>query len=74
MKRRRRHPDDSDSDDDAIDDGVLLTPRKKKLRTTSAYIYDTLFVGGQDYDVVVAAMGREWKLHKVKIFVPSFLI
>lgn len=33
--------------------------------TTSQYIYRTLFVEGQNSDVIIVALGVEWPLHKV---------
>jgi hypothetical protein len=44
---------------------VLSKPKKRKLRTTSEYIYETLFKDGRENDLVVEALGFEWKLHKV---------
>lgn len=39
--------------------------RRKKSKSTSQYIYNALFVGGEGSDVVVQAFGRKWRLHKV---------
>ena len=44
---------------------LLNTPKKKKLHTTSQYIYDNLFQAGKDSDVVVRALGKSWRLHKL---------
>ncbi len=33
--------------------------------TTSQYIYRALFQEGQNSDVTLIALGKEWKLHKV---------
>ena len=60
-KRRQQSAEEEEEDVDS----VLSTPKKKKLRTTSRYIYETLFEQGLQSDVVVEAMGKEWKLHKV---------
>ncbi len=59
--------DDDDDDDSDLLDRMLSTPKKRKLKTTSRYIYETLFLSGNDFDVVVEARGREWRLHKVTI-------
>ena len=48
-------------------DDLLHTPKRRKLRTTSRYIYETLFVEGRDSDLTLNALSREWKLHKVEI-------
>ncbi len=45
-------------------DRLLHTPKKKKLKTTSRYIYETLFLEGRGSDICVTSMGKEWKLHK----------
>ena len=49
-------------------DEILHTPKRRKLRTTSRYIFETLFLEGQDSDVTLNALNREWKLHKVNIY------
>ena len=47
-------------------DEILHTPKRRKLKTTSRYIFETLFLEGQDSDVTLNALNKEWKLHKVK--------
>jgi BTB/POZ domain-containing protein 13 len=42
-----------------------LSPRRKRIQTTSSYIYDTLFMKGVNADVSIAALGKEWKLHRL---------
>ena len=44
---------------------MAATPSKRRLKTTTEYIYETLFKDGKDSDVVVKALGRSWNLHKV---------
>ena len=44
---------------------ALRTPAKKKMKSTSLYIYNTLFVNGENSDIKVQALGREWNLHKL---------
>ena len=44
---------------------LAATPSKRRLKTTTEYIYETLFKDGKDSDVVVKALGRSWNLHKV---------
>lgn len=61
--KRKRHLTSTEEEEEDID-LVLNTPTRKKLKTTSRYIYETLFLGSQQWDVVVEAMGKEWKLHK----------
>merc|ERR1719369_682899 len=43
----------------------MRTPKKKRLKTTSRYIYETLFMEGRDSDIIVSALNRDWKLHKL---------
>ncbi|KAH7981113.1 hypothetical protein HPB49_021726 [Dermacentor silvarum] len=43
----------------------VARPRRKKLMTTSQYIYRTLFLEGQNSDVTIVALGIDWCLHKV---------
>lgn len=38
---------------------------RKKLKSTSKYIYQTLFLNGENSDIRISALGQEWNLHKV---------
>ncbi|NXT00228.1 GMCL1 protein, partial [Jacana jacana] len=38
---------------------------RKKLKSTSKYIYQTLFLNGENSDVKICALGEEWNLHKI---------
>ncbi|XP_064328592.1 germ cell-less protein-like 1 [Phalacrocorax carbo] len=38
---------------------------RKQLKSTSKYIYQTLFVNGENSDVKICALGEEWNLHKI---------
>lgn len=58
---------DRDSQDKDEADSEMFAPRRKKLKSTSKYIYKTLYEDGQNSDVVIVALGVEWKLHKVYI-------
>ena len=53
----------NDEDDDI--ERLMHTPKKKRLKTTSRYIYETLFLEGRESDIIVSALNREWKLHKL---------
>ncbi|OBS81051.1 hypothetical protein A6R68_20736 [Neotoma lepida] len=74
-KRKRRsgtfcycHPDsETDEDEDEGDEQqrLLNTPRRKKLKSTSKYIYQTLFLNGENSDIKICALGEEWSLHKI---------
>uniref|UniRef100_A0A8C3G6W8 Germ cell-less, spermatogenesis associated n=1 Tax=Cyclopterus lumpus TaxID=8103 RepID=A0A8C3G6W8_CYCLU len=64
-KRKRNAQCDCDSDQEQ-DDAILDTPRsRKKLKSTSRYIYQTLFLNGENSDIRICALGQEWNLHKV---------
>ncbi|XP_046551759.1 uncharacterized protein LOC124261482 [Haliotis rubra] len=42
----------------------IQTPKRKHIKSTSKYIYETLFVKGDNSDVTIQALGRDWHLHK----------
>ena len=42
--------------------------------STSDYIYKTLFEDGHESDMTVAALGKEWNLHKVYLCQVSYFI
>nr|XP_042696198.1 germ cell-less protein-like 1 isoform X2 [Chrysemys picta bellii] len=68
-KRKRGGPEgpgESDSDGDGErEERLLNTPRRKKLKSTSKYIYQTLFLNGENSDIKICALGEEWNLHKI---------
>lgn len=43
----------------------LKTPTKKKMKSTSTYIYNTLYLKGENSDVTVRALDKDWQLHKI---------
>ncbi|XP_051496615.1 germ cell-less protein-like 1 isoform X1 [Apus apus] len=66
-KRKRggaEGPADSDSEAER-EERLLNTPRRKKLKSTSKYIYQTLFLNGENSDIKICALGEEWNLHKI---------
>lgn len=63
--KRKCEDDTCDTDYDGIEEELLNTPKRRKLTTTSEYIYDTLYVNGEKSDVKICALGKEWKLHKI---------
>ncbi|XP_065670717.1 germ cell-less protein-like 1 isoform X3 [Hydra vulgaris] len=42
-----------------------FSPSRKKLQTTSEYIYKTLYINGENSDITIDALGKSWNLHKV---------
>lgn len=63
-KRRREVDEEVNTSTDNLD-RLLSTPKKKKLTTTSQYIYENLFKAGRDSDITVVILGRSWHLHKL---------
>ncbi|KAI7793192.1 germ cell-less protein-like 1 [Triplophysa rosa] len=63
-KRKRSSRCECDSEPEE-EDSQLDTPRRKKLKSTSKYIYQTLFLNGENSDIKICALGQEWKLHKI---------
>ncbi|XP_036983160.2 germ cell-less protein-like 1 isoform X2 [Artibeus jamaicensis] len=62
------HPDsetDEDEEEGSEQQRLLNTPRRKKLKSTSKYIYQTLFLNGENSDIKICALGEEWSLHKI---------
>ena len=64
-RKRKKGSSTQDASPDGSGASKMNTPTRKKLKSTSRYIYETLFENGQDSDVTIQAMGRSWKLHKV---------
>lgn len=44
---------------------VVYSLFRKKIKTTTEYIYQVLFVEGVNSDVTIKALDKEWKLHKL---------
>ncbi|XP_061590237.1 germ cell-less protein-like 1 [Cololabis saira] len=70
FKKRKRNAQcdcerDDDDEEDDDDDALLDTPRRQKLKSTSKYIYQTLFLNGENSDICICALGEKWNLHKV---------
>ncbi|XP_026075256.1 germ cell-less protein-like 1 [Carassius auratus] len=64
--RKRKHSSHSECDSEPEEeDSQLDTPRRKKLKSTSKYIYQTLFLNGEKSDIQIRALGQEWNLHKI---------
>ncbi|XP_065515163.1 germ cell-less protein-like 1 isoform X2 [Lathamus discolor] len=59
--KRGRGDSDSDSGDERLHSGR----RRKKFKSTSEYIYLTLFLNGENSDIKIRALGEEWNLHKI---------
>uniref|UniRef100_A0A8W4FFN2 BTB domain-containing protein n=1 Tax=Sus scrofa TaxID=9823 RepID=A0A8W4FFN2_PIG len=44
---------------------VVSTSQGKKVKIASEYAYQTLFLNGENSDIKIRALGKEWNLHKV---------
>ncbi|KAL4609654.1 germ cell-less protein-like 1 [Arapaima gigas] len=64
-RKRKRSSDCQCDSETEEEDSLLNTPRRKKLKSTSKYIYQTLFLNGENSDIRICALGQEWNLHKV---------
>lgn len=47
------------------EDRVVDVVKRKKLKGTCDYIYQTLFLDCEGTDVTIEALGKEWKLHRI---------
>ncbi|KAE8618732.1 hypothetical protein XENTR_v10009479 [Xenopus tropicalis] len=64
-KRKRSLECHCETETDEELENLLNTPRRKKLKSTSKYIYQTLFLNGENSDIKICALGQEWSLHKI---------
>lgn len=62
-RKRESTPERDQNETESLD--VLNTPKRKKLMSTSKYIYQTLFLDGENSDVTIHALNTDWKLHKL---------
>ncbi|XP_062913315.1 germ cell-less protein-like 1 isoform X2 [Mobula hypostoma] len=62
QRRKRTRPDCDCWENEAEETSA---PRRKKLKSTSKYIYQTLFLAGENSDITICALGQEWHLHKI---------
>jgi hypothetical protein len=46
-------------------DAKLMTPARKKMKSTTQYVYNTLFLNGENSDLIIKALNKEWHLHKI---------
>lgn len=46
-------------------DAKLMMPARKKMKSTTQYVYNTLFLNGENSDLVIRALNKDWHLHKI---------
>uniref|UniRef100_A0A0A1WYT8 Protein germ cell-less n=1 Tax=Zeugodacus cucurbitae TaxID=28588 RepID=A0A0A1WYT8_ZEUCU len=64
-RRKRKRSLDSSSTSDELQNSETQSPKKKRLLTTTQYIYQALFKEQKNSDIAVMALGKVWNLHKV---------
>ncbi|XP_063704449.1 protein germ cell-less [Culicoides brevitarsis] len=65
-RKRKYDEDDSESSQDEHSlDTTLNTPKRKKLLSTTQYIYQALYKESRSSDISVRALGKTFELHKI---------
>lgn len=64
-RRKRKHSNGSEDEINDSNNSDLQSPKRKKLLTTTQYIYQALFKEQKYSDISVMAQGKIWHLHKV---------
>lgn len=60
-----------DSDDDEVS-AHMNSPQRKKMKCTAKYIYNTLFINGENSDITIKALNKDWPLHKIYLCQSSY--
>lgn len=63
-KRKRDVEEEFSTSEDQRLEELMSTPKKKKLFSTSEYIYQNLFIESTNSDIKVVVLGRSYNLHK----------
>lgn len=64
-KRKYSQCEDCDDSNRTEEDAVVDVVKRKRLKGTCDYIYQTLFLDGEGSDVTIHALGKYWKLHRI---------
>ena len=72
VRRNEQQYEEIVNETDEEDEFNLRVPKRRKLRSTSSYIYQTLFKEGRDSDVTVRALDKEWRLHRLYLCQSSY--
>ncbi|XP_075166101.1 germ cell-less [Haematobia irritans] len=64
-RRKRKRSIDSLQTNGEQTNNESQSPKKKKLLTTTQYIYQALFKEQKNSDIAIMALGKVWNLHKV---------
>ena len=65
ITRKRKDCLSVENDDQYSDVSCSKSHKRRRLKSTSEYIYNALFLQGENSDVKIRALGQEWDLHKV---------
>ncbi|KAI8521895.1 Germ cell-less protein-like 1 [Branchiostoma belcheri] len=70
--KRKRDDKEDELESEDLEELKLETPKRKKMKNTAEYIYETLFLHGENSDIRIIALGREWPLHKIYLCQSGF--
>lgn len=62
--KRKAHTFDHELQE-SEDEDYISTPKRRKVMSTTKYVYKTLFEEGQGSDVKIVALNRTWNLHRL---------
>ncbi|KAL3876044.1 hypothetical protein ACJMK2_033930 [Sinanodonta woodiana] len=65
VKRKRKEENDGTRSTTVDEKSELDTPKRRRIQSTSKYIYQTLFLNGENSDITILALGKRWNLHKL---------
>ncbi|KAK3612269.1 hypothetical protein CHS0354_039550 [Potamilus streckersoni] len=65
VKRKREDEHEGETSTTFDEKSELNTPKRRRIQSTSKYIYQTLFLNGENSDVTILALGKNWNLHKL---------
>ena len=61
----KKRKSSSSNDDHYSELSCPRSNKKRRLKSTSEYIYNALFLQGENSDIKIRALDEEWNLHKV---------
>lgn len=62
---KRKARSEWDAVESCSDVSCSKTSKRRRLKSTSDYIYNALFLEGENSDIKIRALNCEWNLHKV---------
>ena len=65
LNRKRKERLGIENEDQCSDVSCSISSKRRRLKSTSEYIYNALFLEGENSDIKIRALGQEWDLHKV---------